>query len=295
MAMYKVTYSGLDEKCSDRYVARERSSMHFAASRGQLMVLHSLIREKAPVNARTSMGYTPLHDACWTNHPYCANHLIRAGAEINAMSTDGHTPLALASSVGSKDCVKLLLDLGAEVNVEDDSCSSPVHAAAVAGCTECLELLLASDGSLDSTNPYYGTPLHAACGGPSVECASLLISSGADVRSVRRRDLQTPLHVAAEVNSEGLVQLLVCNGADIHARDKQGRKPVDLAPGDSITHGLLLTFMTNPESLTSLCRNQIRASLGRTVRESHIKQLEIPRPLQEYIMYTEKVPSDGGL
>lgn len=291
MAMYKVSYGGLDEKLSDRQMAKERSQMHFAASRGQLMVIHSLIREGFSVNKKTSMGYTPLHDACWTNHPYSASHLLKAGAEVDAMSSDGKTPLALASSVGSKDCVKLLLECKAKVNVEDGSCPSPLHAAAVGGHHECVDLLIDEGGNVNGVNPYYGTPLHAACGESSKECASSLISSGADVNAIRKRDLQTPLHVAAIVNCDQLVNLLVCNGADIHARDKQTKKPIDLADKESNAHTLLQTYMTNPENLTSLCRNQIRSSLDLSAPKNQVTELDLPQSLKEFITYTDRPAS----
>ncbi|XP_063953555.1 ankyrin repeat and SOCS box protein 13-like [Lytechinus pictus] len=291
MAMFTVSYGGLDDKLSDRQMAKERSQMHFAASQGQLMVLHSLIKEGASVNKKTSMGYTPLHDACWTNHSYCASHLLKAGAEVDAMSSDGKTPLSLASSVGSKDCVKLLLDWKAKVNVEDESCPSPLHAAAVAGHHECVDLLIDEGGNVNGKNPYYGTPLHSACGKSSKECSSSLISSGANINALRKRDLQTPLHVAATVNCDQLVHLLVCNGADIHARDKQSKKPIDLVDKESSAHTLLQTFMTNPESLISLCRNQIRTSLGPSAPQNQVKDLDLPQPLKEYITYTEKPSS----
>ena len=68
--------------------------------------------------------------------------------------------------------------------------------------------------------------------------------SGANVNVIRKRDLQTPLHVAAIVNCDQLVNLLVCNGADIHARDKQTKKPIDLADKESNAHTLLQTYMS---------------------------------------------------
>ena len=60
----------------------DRTHLNYAASRGQLMTIHSLISQGQSVNASTCNGITALHDACWTGHASCAKHLVNAGAEV---------------------------------------------------------------------------------------------------------------------------------------------------------------------------------------------------------------------
>ncbi len=60
----------------------DRTHLHYAASRGQLITLYSLIKSGENVNRRTCNGVTALHDACWTGHTLSAKHLIQAGAMV---------------------------------------------------------------------------------------------------------------------------------------------------------------------------------------------------------------------
>ncbi|XP_033112104.1 ankyrin repeat and SOCS box protein 13-like, partial [Anneissia japonica] len=109
----------------------DRSSLHYAASRGQLLVLHALLTRGDCVNTLTIDGITPLHDACSTGHVYCARKLISSGAWINPQEYhEGRTPLFEASMNGHIECVKVLLESGGQTNPQQAN-STPLHEAAM--------------------------------------------------------------------------------------------------------------------------------------------------------------------
>ncbi|XP_071815466.1 uncharacterized protein [Apostichopus japonicus] len=259
------------------------TQLHFAAAQGQLLVLHSLIKNGASVDVRSCDGYTPLHEACAGGHTYCAKNLIKAGANVNATSCFWTTPLHFAASSGSVDCVQLLLESGARVKSED-STITPLHYAVIKGNLECTKLLTEAKCSLTQMDSYYGTCLHAAIMANQSDCSQHLLEIGANPNTPRPRDLQTPLHAAASNDNKEIVEILLTYGANPHLRDRNGEKAIDLATANQVTAQVLQEFMINTEKLSSLCRHSIRTSLGKDANSS-VCSLPLPDLLKDYLCY----------
>lgn len=260
-----------------------RTQLHYAASSGQLLVLHGLIKGGVNVNVRTCDGYTPLHEACSSGHVYCARNLIKAGADVDAFNCYWKTSLHMAAEAGSVECIKLLLESGAKVSV-DDSTVTPLHSAVLNGNLECCKLLTDANCSLTQMDTYYGTCLHAAAMANQTDCTQHLLERGANPNTPRPRDLQTPLHSAASGDFKEVVELLLAYGANPHLRDKAGKKAVDLATPNQPTAQILQDYMNNTEKLVSLCRHSIRSSLGKDASKS-ICSLPLPDFLKDYLHY----------
>lgn len=89
-------------------------------------ILHVLLKAYANVNARTLDGNTPLHYAAErNNNPDTLTLLLNAGAEVNAINNDGNTPLHLAVESRNSDFIIRLLDFGAHGAVTNKDGKTP--------------------------------------------------------------------------------------------------------------------------------------------------------------------------
>ena len=80
---------------------------------------------------RGVFGYTPLHEAVYSNKYNVIKFLIHKGANSNSRARYGYTPLHLASSAGHIDCVKVLLQCGADISLTDDYGRTPKQTASI--------------------------------------------------------------------------------------------------------------------------------------------------------------------
>ena len=80
------TFGAADSPIADAAMKRDRDAVH------------SLIDQKADVNAAQADGATALQWAAYNNDLQMAEILIAAGASVTAANHDGATPMYLASS-----------------------------------------------------------------------------------------------------------------------------------------------------------------------------------------------------
>ena len=147
-----------------------------------------------PVDARGPDGVTPLAGmvstrGCCADIANVLPLFVAAGADVNARDTLGRTPLHLAGAASGTipasvlaGVISALLDAGAEPNARDSEGSTPLHAAtAWRGSSDTLLHLLAAAGAdLDARNNGGQTPLHAALGIDDPDMVRALMRLGAD-------------------------------------------------------------------------------------------------------------------
>jgi ankyrin repeat protein len=89
------------------------AALHMAAQFGHEDVAKLLLARKADVNAKNTMGETPLHiTAAEFGYKDIAELLLAHGADVNCKNNWGKTPLQVASQRGYKDIVELLRQHG---------------------------------------------------------------------------------------------------------------------------------------------------------------------------------------
>ncbi|MFH1158334.1 MAG: ankyrin repeat domain-containing protein [Pseudomonadota bacterium] len=138
------------------------------------------------VNAKDSLGITPLHTAVSEGRKEVAELLISEGADVNAKRNNGITPLHLAIIKGSKEVAELLISKGADVNAKDDTGMTPLHMVAIIeGSKGVAELLISKGADVNAKDNKGSTPLSLAVICSHKEVARLLISKGADVNAKR--------------------------------------------------------------------------------------------------------------
>ncbi|KAM9804802.1 LOW QUALITY PROTEIN: ankyrin repeat and SOCS box protein 9-like [Neosynchiropus ocellatus] len=277
------------------------SPMHDAAFNGRVLALQSLIAQGTRVNLSTLDRVTPLHAACLQGHAACAKLLVESGANVNLASADGHTALARACGGGRVSCAALLLQHDASPR---GSCpaSSPMHAAAakgqrsrapplpvkakltaadrLAGQPGCMETLVRHGADVDQRVHPAGTPLQVACSNQHLSAAEKLLQLGACVNAETSGD--SALHIAARLSHPKMVSLLLTHGADPRLRNREGQRPLDLAPAGSLAEQLLR--QAGGPALMQLCRLCIRRTLGKT-RLSGIHALHLPTELKLYLLF----------
>ena len=101
---------------------------------------------------------------------------LAAGTDVNAKDTVGGTPLYIATTLGHMEIAELLISKGADVNAKYRLGWTPLHRAAEMGHTEVAELFIAKGADMNAKMEDGDTPLDLAKGHP--EIADLLRKHG---------------------------------------------------------------------------------------------------------------------
>ncbi|CAG0890601.1 unnamed protein product, partial [Cyprideis torosa] len=183
----------------------------------------------ADVNDKDFEGWTPLHYACAEGRVLIVSSLLRRGALLEAKDSEGWTPLHFASSQDNAITLRLLLHKGANVAVTDGGGWSPLHVAAHRGHSSSVACLLEMGAPIDATEKEAKwRPLHYACSNGHLECADLLLGAGAEIDAPMREG-QRPLHLCILGGRRELLLLLLKRGARVSSKDETGRTPLHWA------------------------------------------------------------------
>jgi ankyrin repeat protein len=158
------------------------TALHWAAQRGDLAVVETLLRARARVEASTAYGVTPLALACLGGHTAVINALIAAGADPNAALPGGETPLMTAARTGKGDVVRLLVQHRARVNArEESSGQTALMWAAAEGHVEVVETLVSAGADLTARSDKGWTAFLFAVREGQMPTVRALLDAGADV------------------------------------------------------------------------------------------------------------------
>lgn len=197
------------------------TALHLAAYFGLEQLVTDLLESAPNVNARDSLGNTPMMYAALEGHNLIVNKLLEAGASVNIPCHSGSNVLHRAAMEGCADVVKTLLrcdDL--DVNVIDPGHRSrtALMLAAEYGNVKVVEHLLARDDLLASLRSDK-TALMFAAYNDQLEIVMLLLK---DPRvSINDQDDfgATALMLAAYSGYTSVVGALLDAGADPEITD----------------------------------------------------------------------------
>ena len=180
-------------------------------------------------------GETPLHYAVGLRDTRVLALLLDAGADVNARNSMGATPLLQA---GREEQLAMLLAAGADPNVRTMRGSTALHETYHLG-PSAIERLVAAGADVNARNSQLQTPLHFfAQRHDSAEVTRLLLAAGADANATDDED-RTPLHWAAsDQENMAVFELLLEAGADVNAQDAEGMTPLYVAAEKNPARGV---------------------------------------------------------
>lgn len=179
-------------------------------------------------------------------------YLAAHGADLNARDSMGATPLTVAIGARDSATVKLLLDLGANANTPNGDGLTPLMEAVYRDHVPSVEALLQHGASLTAKDHDGLTPLCVALNSRSFLAATALIKAGASPNAPCGANRLTPLMIVAthekaeesgnvpvdggQYLSDGVApaeigQLLISKGADVNARGRGGVTALMIAAG----------------------------------------------------------------
>eukprot|EP00168_Porphyra_purpurea_P015746 TRINITY_DN4908_c0_g1_i2.p1 TRINITY_DN4908_c0_g1~~TRINITY_DN4908_c0_g1_i2.p1 ORF type:complete len:610 (-),score=65.21 TRINITY_DN4908_c0_g1_i2:192-2021(-) len=195
-----------------------RVPLHFAAMRGYLPVVSSLLHGARPDGGAAS-GIASRSAPPVRTLPLPAPH-------VNAADKDGSTPLHFAVTGLHASVVDALLRCGAHPAPLNDTLDTPLCVAAALGSSKIMDML-----GTEHPPTANRTPLHAAVTGGWVDLLAKpqLLS----FINVKNKAGFLPLHLATgggqtDMNAD-VVEALVKLGADVDCLDKNGRTPLFFA------------------------------------------------------------------
>ena len=203
--------------------------LHCAAEGGHVASVDALLRIRANVHARCSLGCTALLLAARRDHVHVVTQLAAAKANVNAETKGYTTPLYHAAAEASVACVQELLQLGADVGVIEYTDVSPLRAV----CNRY---------DVDQ--------------GSVLDIATLLLYARAGVHSAHR-SIPSPLHDAVRLGISDLIGLLTSFKADVHSRH-YGATPM----ANAVSHKQL-------RSVLSLVQNKVDVNFSNRDLDLH--------------------------
>ncbi|CAI8610248.1 unnamed protein product [Vicia faba] len=155
------------------------------------------------------------------------HQLLKRGLDPNESDNNGRTTLHIAASKGEENCVLLLLDYGANPNIRDSDGNVALWEAIVGGHETVKKVLVQNGATLRS-----GDVGQYACTAAEQNNLNLLqdiVRYGGDVSLPSNNVGTTALHVAVSEDNVEIVKFLLENGANIDKPDRYGWTPRDLA------------------------------------------------------------------
>jgi len=235
--------AALDAGADVNFTNIERKSLFYLASKeNNKEILKILITHKdIDIYARDAEDFTPLHTACELGLTTTVQSILNnAPQTANMCSKKEWIPLHTAAYFGQRDCVNILLTHDIKIiNHQDDNNNTALHIACWARRFNTMLLLIHKGADPIIKNNQQTTPLICIFSADNENllqyylskfprCAHTLIHTK-DTQDNSQFHLCTTITSIDPVRFERYLQFLTRYGLNIHARNKNGKRAVDLA------------------------------------------------------------------
>ncbi|KAL9191101.1 hypothetical protein ACHAXT_000807 [Thalassiosira profunda] len=188
--------------------------LHWSAFKNSVRAMDVLLSYDVDVNSRAQpSGWTPLHDAAYSNAGDTVARLIMAGATVDARSHSGATPLCFAAQEDAPNATRMLLQAGADPSMRCLGNSPGIHVRANN----------ADNNQFHSRFSGY-TPLHYCAHYNAAKAARVLLYenypqnrlSATELLEIPDLNEKLPLHVAVARGSSLVLREFLHAGARVH-------------------------------------------------------------------------------
>jgi len=211
-------------------VSIRAGEIHLAVDRGDSVAVKSILdRQPDDLNARDSLGMTPLNQAAFKGHIYLVRMLLDRGADFRIGDKDSSLPIHNAAVAGQTGSIALLIDKGSDINAQDRNGETALLFASSYRKFETAAWLIEKGANVNLANLRQETPLQTAAMSDNMELARLLIEHGATTELPDSYGRTPLLLVARERGNAEMATFLLDHGANINARDRFGDTPLSLA------------------------------------------------------------------
>ncbi len=210
--------------------AEGMTPLQFAAMKGYVGIVKTLLDHKADITQRTNDGETALSFAAAYGHVSVIRLLANySSVNVNSQNNKKQTPLMKAVMHCHPAAFETLLKLGADTEITDDQKNTVLHIAVQNNQKEAAQELIAKNKKLIAmANKQNKLPLTIAITQKHYKLARWLIESGSPINHLDIYGF-TPLHYSIKQDKIGLTLLLLKYHVDINIQTKQGFTPLHLA------------------------------------------------------------------
>lgn len=267
------------------------TALHWAAFKNAAPCVTLLLDFGANPNAvAQSTGWTPLHDAAYSDSADAIAILVRARADVNSKAHSGATPLCFAAQEDSPNAIRLLLDAGADATIRccesgpQGIQNSHVHIYA----HEFLPQQLSQQPSRFSGY----TPLHYCAHYNSHRAAVILlehniklIKESKSLFDIQDLNNKIPLQIVAERGSSDVMRELLHYGVHVDCNRNMHRE------GTRNSDSREIAIVATDESLENTQITELEAPLTPNVMTESIVVTPMSSPLLRSLIPTEPVNS----
>eukprot|EP01036_Dinobryon_divergens_P024535 gene24535-32997_t len=165
----------------------EATALCIAAQEGHLRAVEVLVNNKAAIEAKDNVGFTPLCTAALNGHFNVIEFLCQNRANVEAKTKSGYTPLLISTYLGHDEVIALLCEKGANVEARTKDGATALFLAARKGHINAIKILAYWKAAIETVNNVGTTPLIAAAEQGHLEAVQMLCKLGANVDAQDKR------------------------------------------------------------------------------------------------------------